>query len=168
MTGRGQCNRADFTEIPKFPETLEELCMRNSVPGSFFFCTRTSLGMRLAIYSSHFLTILEYTTVLYVKVHTHSLTIVFWACNTRETKKNSTTQGIFLKKYSYCVLHFINNNSQYTCFDITDLIQRTYNTMCGSPEQKSNINPLHISSASLSLTRYSAELPLRVGLIRTM
>ena len=37
MPGRGQCNRADFTEIPKFPETLEELCMRNSVPGSFFF-----------------------------------------------------------------------------------------------------------------------------------
>ena len=38
--------------------------------------------------------------------------------------------------------------------------------MCGSPKQKLNIIPLRISSASLSLTGYSVELPLRAGLIR--
>ena len=35
--------------------------------------------------------------------------------------------------------------------------------MCGSPGEKSNIILLRILSASLSLMRYSAELPLRAG-----
>ena len=40
--------------------------------------------------------------------------------------------------------------------------------ICGSPEEKSNIILLHISSASQSLMRCSAELLLRVGLIHAM
>ena len=70
----------------------------------------------------------------YVKVHTHSRTIVLWACNTRETKK-TVLQGTFLKNYYYCMfqLHFINNNSLYTyvhtCFDTIDLIRTKNNTM---------------------------------------
>ena len=37
MPRRGWCNRADFTEISKFPEILGELSMcKQCVPGSFF------------------------------------------------------------------------------------------------------------------------------------
>ena len=131
--------------------------MCNSVPGSFFFCTRISLGMRLAIYSSHFLTTLEYTTVLcqsevatFVKVHTHSLTIVFWACNTRETKKkNSTTRNVPKKiLLLYVSITFYQSKQPIyvrICFDTIDLIQRTTQWTSKINIRGSDIIFLHVS-----------------------
>ena len=87
--------------------------MRNSVPGSFFLHMHKPVNEASYILQSFSSKLLYLNIQLYyVKVHTHSLTIVLWTCNTRETKK-TVLQGTFLKKLLLLHVFNYNNNSLY-------------------------------------------------------
>ena len=79
---------------------------------------------------------------------------------------------LFFSFFVFCFLFFSiiicsnvtgGSNSQWLIRGVPHIYIKH---ICGSPGQKSNIIPSRILSASPSLTRYCAELPLRVGPIR--
>ena len=71
---------------------------------------------------------------------------------------------MMLQARTYCVGREIKNfhGQKYSQIHHCNVVVKY---MCGSPGQKSNIIPSRISSASPSLTRCSAKLPLGAGLI---
>ena len=105
-----------------------------------------------------------------------------WERGRRERERTNTRMSHIPADGTICVINIDSqwkgciqsknrslSRSEWTNRTIQTLSRNIFDdqiNICGSPEQKPNIIPLRISSASLSLTGYSAELPLRVGLIR--